>query len=546
MLHNKQSHKTKKVATHNNKKKATKQQKRSVATATWNFTRPQTSFADKMPALAEAALAGGGQKRIDAQHKRGKLTARERVDLLVDPDSFIEYDRFVQHRCTDFGMEKQHILGDGVVTGRGMINGRPVMIASQDFTTFGGSLSYTHAQKIVKVQEQALRMGVPMISLNDSGGARIQEGVDALAGYGDIFQRNVDASGVIPQISAIMGPCAGGAVYSPALQDWTVMVKNTSYMFITGPNVVKSVTGENVTQEELGGAHTHTTKSGVAHLALDNDIEAIRALRTLVDFIPLSNKDKVPQRQPTDSPTRSEISLNSIIPSDSTTSYNMKSVVSKIVDNGELFEMMPDYAKNIITGFARLDGKTVGIVANQPLEKAGCLDIDSSIKGAKFVRFCDAFNIPLVTFVDVPGFLPGTQQEYDGIIRHGAKLLFAYAEATVPKVTVTTRKNFGGAYLVMSSKHLRGDLNYSWPTGELAVMGAKGASEIIFKDSADKAADEAMYNEKFANPLVPAQRGYIDDIIEPATTRQRLIADLDFLATKTQDRPWRKHSTLPL
>jgi propionyl-CoA carboxylase beta chain len=512
----------------------------------WNYTTPKGNFADKLPGLTEQALQGGGQKRIDAQHKRGKLTARERVDLLLDPGSFIEYDRFVQHRCTNFGMEKQHIMGDGVVTGRGTINGRPVMLASQDFTSFGGSLSLTHAQKIVKVMDQSMTMKIPMISLNDSGGARIQEGVDALAGYGDIFQRNVLASGVVPQLSVIMGPCAGGAVYSPALQDWTFMVKNTSHMFITGPSVVKSVTGEDVTQEQLGGAATHTSKSGVAHLALDNDIEALRAMRTLFDFLPLSNTDSVPKRETTDSPHRTEASLNTVVPKENTASYNMKNVIDRVVDDGEFFEMMPAFAKNLITGFARLDGKTVGIVANQPTEKAGCLDIDASVKGARFVRFCDAFNIPLVTFVDVPGFLPGTQQEYDGIIRHGAKLLFAYAEATVPKVTITTRKNYGGAYLVMSSKHLRGDLNYSWPSGELAVMGAKGAVEIIFKDSSDKAAEEAAYNEKFGNPMVPAQRGYIDDIIEPADTRKRLIADLQFLNTKQQTNPWRKHSTLPL
>lgn len=512
----------------------------------WNFTRPAKTFADKLPELEAQTKLGGGQKRIDAQHARGKLTARERIDLLVDPNSFVEYDAFVEHRCTDFGMEKQHIPGDGVVTGRGTINGRPVMVCSQDFTSLGGSLSYTNSQKVQKAMDQAVLMGCPIICLNDSGGARIQEGVDSLAGYGEIFQKNVMASGVVPQLSVIMGPCAGGAVYSPALQDWIFMVKNTSYMFITGPSVVKSVTGEEVTQEQLGGAMTHTTKSGVAHLALDNDIEALRAMRTLFDFLPLSNKDKTPERETTDSPTREDVSLDSLVPHDNTTSYDMHQVISRVVDDGSFFELMPGHAKNILVGFARMDGRTVGIVANQPTEKAGCLDIDASVKGARFVRFCDAFNIPLVTFVDVPGFLPGTQQEYGGIIRHGAKLLYAYAEATVPKVTVITRKSYGGAYLVMSSKHLRADQVYSWPTGEIAVMGAKGAVEIIFRGSDNQAAEEAKYVEKFGNPMMPAKRGFIEAIIQPRQTRTRIIQDLKFLASKDQKNPWKKHDTQPL
>ncbi len=453
---------------------------------------------------------------------------------------------FVQHRSSDFGMEKQKIPGDGIVTGRGTINGRPVVVCAQDFTSFGGSLSETHAEKMLKAMDQAMLIGCPIISLNDSGGARIQEGVGSLAGYGEIFQKNVLASGVVPQLSVIMGPCAGGAVYSPALQDWIFMVKNTSYMFITGPSVVKSVTGEDVTQEQLGGAITHTTKSGVAHLALENDMEAIRAIRELYDFIPLSNKAELPSRETSDDANREDIVLDSIVPTDSQASYDMKSIIKRVVDDETFFELMPAYAKNIIIGFARLDGKTVGIVANQPKEKAGCLDIDASVKGARFVRFCDAFNIPLLTLVDVPGFLPGTEQEYDGIIRHGAKLLYAYAEATVPKVTITTRKSYGGAHLVMSSKQLRGDINYAWPTGEVAVMGAKGAVEIIFRGSDNKAEEEAKYVEKFGNPMVPAERGFIEDIIEPRITRKRIIQDFKFLSTKSQTNPWKKHDTQPL
>ncbi len=517
----------------------------SAPATEWKLTTPPKVFADKLPELKAKAALGGGVARIEQQHARGKLTARERIALLVDKDSFVEYDMFVRHRCTDFGMEKQHIDGDGVVTGRGTINGRPVMVCSQDFTTFGGSLSETNAAKITKIMDQAVLTGCPVISVNDSGGARIQEGVGSLAGYGEIFQKNIMASGVVPQLCLILGPCAGGAVYSPALQDWIFMVKKTSYMFITGPSVVKSVTGEDVTQEQLGGAITHTTKSGVAHLALDNDIEAIRAMRELFDYLPLSNRSGVPKRETSDDPAREDIALDTIVPNDSHASYDMKRIIRTIVDEESFFELMPGYAKNICIGLARMDGKTVGIVANQPLEKAGCLDIDASVKGARFVRFCDAFNIPLVTFVDVPGFLPGTKQEYDGIIRHGAKLLYAYGEATVPKVTVITRKAYGGAYIVMSSRHLRGDINYSWPTGEVAVMGAKGAVEIIFRGK-NQAEEEANYQAKFANPTVPAQRGFIEDVIEPRTTRKRLIEDLKFLQSKQQTLPWKKHDCQPL
>jgi propionyl-CoA carboxylase beta chain len=517
------------------------------ATPEWKYSTPKKVFADKLPSLREASTLGGGIKRIEAQHAKGKLTARERVFALLDQDSFVEYDRFVVHRCTDFGMDKgEKIPGDGVVTGRGMINGRPVMVCSQDFTAYGGSLSETNAAKITKVMDQAMLVGCPVICLNDSGGARIQEGVGSLSGYGDIFYKNVQASGVVPQISVIMGPCAGGAVYSPALQDWIFMVKNTSYMFITGPSVVKSVTGEDVTQEQLGGATTHTTKSGVAHLALDNDLEALRAVRELVDFLPSSNRSPQAVRVTQDPADREDAVLDTIVPTDPQASYDMKHVVTRIVDDGNFFELMPGYAKNILIGLARLDGRPVGIVANQPLEKAGCLDIDASVKAARFVRFCDAFNIPLVTLVDVPGFLPGTHQEYDGIIRHGAKLLYAYSEATVPKLTVTTRKSYGGAHLVMSSRQLRGDINYSWPTGEIAVMGSKGAVEIIFRGAANQADEEAKYVEKFGNPMIPAQRGFIEEILDPRATRARLIQDLAFLTTKKQEGPWKKHDTQPL
>ncbi|KAL2916340.1 hypothetical protein HK105_204096 [Polyrhizophydium stewartii] len=492
------------------------------------------------------AMLGGGPKRIDAQHAKGKLTARERIDLLLDAGSFNEYDAFVEHRCHDFGMADSKITGDGVVTGYGTINGRLVYVFSQDFTAFGGSLSKTHAQKICKIMDQALLVGAPVIGLNDSGGARIQEGVDSLGGYADIFQKNVLASGVIPQISLIMGPCAGGAVYSPALTDFTFMVRDTSYLFVTGPDVVKAVTNEQVTQEELGGAGPHTTKSGVAHLAFENDIEALARLREFVDFLPLSNRHPVPERSTDDSPTRKDAALDVLVPTDSTKAYDIKDVITRIVDDGNFFEVMPDFAKNIVVGFARLDGQTVSVIANQPLVSSGVLDINASVKAARWVRFCDAFNIPLLTFVDVPGFLPGTAQEHGGIIRNGAKLLYAYAEATVPKITVITRKAYGGAYDVMSSKHLRGDMNYSWPTGEIAVMGAKGAVEIIFRHVKDKTQAEADYVEKFANPLPAAQRGFLDDVIMPSQTRSRIIQDLKMLRSKTLKNPAKKHGNIPL
>lgn len=492
------------------------------------------------------ALLGGGQKRIDNQHKKGKLTARERVDLLCDEGSFVEFDMFAEHTCTDFNMETQKIPGDSVVTGHGFIHGRLTYIFSQDFTVFGGSLSSVHAKKICKIMDQAMMVGAPVIGLNDSGGARIQEGVESLAGYADIFQRNVMASGVVPQISMIMGPCAGGAVYSPALTDFTFMVKDTSYLFITGPDVVKAVTNEDVTQEELGGARTHTTVSGVAHNAFENDVHALLNLRTFMNFLPQSNQDPSPIRQCEDPWDRDVPGLDTVVPLETTSAYNMLDVVHGIVDEGDFFEIMPNYAKNIIVGFARMNGRTVGIVGNQPKSAAGCLDINSSVKGARFVRFCDAFNIPLLTFVDVPGFLPGTSQEYGGIIRHGAKLLYAFAEATVPKITVITRKAFGGAYDVMSSKHLRGDMNYTWPTAEVAVMGAKGAVSILFRGNADVAKYEAEYIDKFSNPFSAAVRGFVDDIIEPRTTRRRICQDLAKLATKKLSNPWKKHANIPL
>lgn len=492
------------------------------------------------------ALLGGGQRRIDAQHKKGKLTARERVALLVDEGSFTEYDMFLEHSCSDFGMEKQKYPGDSVVTGRGTINGRTVFVFSQDFTVFGGSLSMAHAKKVCKIMDQAMLVGAPVIGLNDSGGARIQEGVESLAGYADIFQRNVEASGVIPQISMIMGPCAGGAVYSPALTDFTFMVKDTSYLFITGPDVVKSVTNEDVTQEELGGAKTHTQVSGVAHKAFDNDIDALMNLREFMNFLPLSNKDAPPQRICQDPWNRDVPGLETVVPLDSSTAYDMHNVISGCIDEQDFFEIMPNYAKNIIVGFARMDGRSVGVVANQPMVAAGCLDINASVKAARFVRFCDAFNIPIITFVDVPGFLPGTSQEYGGIIRHGAKLLYAFAEATVPKITVITRKAYGGAYDVMSSKHLKGDMNYAWPTAEVAVMGAKGAVSIIFRGSADPASEEAEYIQKFANPFPVSDRGYIDDIIEPHETRRKICQDLRILASKKRTNPPKKHANIPL
>ena len=498
---------------------------------------------------AEAAL-GGGQKRIDAQHAKGKLTARERIDVLLDEGSFEEFDTFKEHRSTDFGMGDKKIPGDGVVVGNGCINGRLVYVFSQDFTVFGGSLSETHAEKILKIMDMAMKVGAPVIGLNDSGGARIQEGVASLAGYADVFQQNVLASGVIPQISVIMGPCAGGAVYSPALTDFIFMVRDTSYMFVTGPDVVKTVTNEVVTQEELGGASTHTVKSGVVDGAFDNDIETLMQIRRLYDFLPLNNGEAPPRRDSFDDPQRVEASLDTLVPSNANKPYDMHEVVHKIVDEGDFFETQPDHAKNIITGFARIDGRSVGIVANQPMVLAGCLDINSSKKAARFVRFCDCFNIPIITLVDVPGFLPGTAQEYGGIIKHGAKLLYAYGEATVPKITVITRKAYGGAYDVMASKHLRGDLNYAWPTAEIAVMGASGAVEILYrneKDDSEKIAERtAEYEEKFANPFVAAAKGFIDDVIMPHSTRRRIARGLEVLENKQLENPWKKHANMPL
>lgn len=493
----------------------------------------------------QAALMGGGEKRIGVQHRKGKLTARERISLLCDPGTFQEYDMMMEHTCTDFDMENQVTPGDSVVTGHGLIHGRTVYMYAQDFTVLGGSLSMAHAKKICKVMDQAMLVGAPCIGMNDSGGARIQEGVDSLAGYAEIFQRNVNASGVIPQISMIMGPCAGGAVYSPALTDWTFMVENSSYLFITGPDVVKTVTGEEVTQEELGGAKTHTSVSGCAHKSFPNDIDALMQLRTFLGYLPSSNLDPAPIRECDDPWDRDIPGLNTVVPLESNIAYDMMDVVKGIVDEREIFEMMPLYAKNLITGFARMNGRTVGIVGNNPKHAAGCLDINASVKGARFIRFCDAFNIPIITLQDVPGFLPGTGQEFGGIIRHGAKLLFAYAEATVPKITVITRKSYGGAYITMSSKHLRGDTNYAWPSGEVAVMGSKGAVSIIFRGEGGEER-EKEYVEKFGNPFSAAKRGYIDDIIDPATTRRRICQDLELLSRKKLQNPWKKHANMPL
>ena len=496
------------------------------------------------------AHLGGGTVRIEKQHAKGKLTARERLSALLDPGSFEEFDMFVEHRSGDFGMQRQTIPGDGVVTGWGEIGGRPVFVFSQDFTVFGGSLSEAHAEKICKVMDQAMKVGAPVIGLNDSGGARIQEGVASLGGYAEVFQRNVLASGVIPQISVIMGPCAGGAVYSPAMTDFICMVRDTSYMFVTGPDVVKTVIQEEVSHEELGGARTHTTKSGVADLAFDNDLETLSQVRRLFQFLPLSNRDGVPVRETADPAERDEPSLDSLVPVQPNKPYDMREVLEKVLDEGDFFEIQPDFAGNILIGFGRVEGRTVGVVANQPMELAGCLDIDSSRKAARFVRFCDCFNIPIVTFVDVPGFLPGTDQEYGGLIKHGAKLLFAYAETTSPKITVITRKAYGGAYDVMASKHLRGDINLAWPTAEIAVMGPKGAVEIIFRadmgdpDKIQQRTDE--YRRKFANPFVAASRGYIDDIILPRETRTRIARSLKMLRDKRLTNPPKKHGNIPL
>ncbi|PSM19915.1 acyl-CoA carboxylase subunit beta [Nitratireductor sp. StC3] len=496
------------------------------------------------------ARQGGGRERIDAQHKRGKLTARERIDIFLDEGSFEEFDMFVEHRSTDFGMEKTKIAGDGVVTGWGTVNGRTVFIFAKDFTVFGGSLSEAHAEKVQKVQDMALRNRAPIVGIYDAGGARIQEGVAALGGYAEIFQRNVLASGVIPQISVIMGPCAGGDVYSPAMTDFIFMVRDTAYMFVTGPDVVKTVTNETVTAEELGGASVHTVKSSIADGAYDNDVEALLQMRRLIDLLPASNTAPVPEievHQPIDEPDHS---LDRLVPDNANKPYDIKELILKTCDEGDFFEIQEAFAKNIVTGFGRVEGRTVGFVANQPLVLAGVLDSDASRKAARFVRFCDCFSIPIVTFVDVPGFLPGTSQEYGGLIKHGAKLLFAYAEATVPKITIITRKAFGGAYDVMASKHLRGDINYAWPTAQIAVMGAKGAVEIIFrKDLGDPdkiAAHTKMYEDRFLSPFVAAERGYVDEVIMPHSTRKRVARALRMLRNKDLENPWKKHDNIPL
>lgn len=498
----------------------------------------------------EDARIGGGAKRIASQHAKGKLTARERVELLLDEGSFEEFDMFVTHRCTDFGMQEQKPAGDGVITGWGTVNGRQVYVFSQDFTVLGGSVSATHAKKICKIMDMAMENGAPVIGMNDSGGARIQEGVDSLAGYGDVFQRNIEASGVVPQISLIMGPCAGGAVYSPAMTDFIFMVKDSSYMFVTGPDVVKTVTNEVVTAEELGGASTHTKKSSVADGAFENDVEALAEVRRLIDFLPKNNRDKAPVRPFFDDPARIEASLDTLIPDNPNQPYDMKELITKVADEGDFYEIQKDFAGNILTGFIRLEGQTVGVVANQPMVLAGVLDIDSARKAARFVRFCDCFEIPILTLVDVPGFLPGTTQEYNGVIKHGAKLLFAYGEATVPKVTVITRKAYGGAYVVMSSKHLKGDINYAWPTSEVAVMGAKGATEILYRselgDPEKIAARTAEYEDRFANPFVAAERGFIDEVIMPQSTRRRVARAFASLRNKRVAKHWKKHDNIPL
>lgn len=509
---------------------------------------------EQLRTLKEQAHLGGGQARIDAQHAKGKLTARERLTVLLDEGSFRETDMLARHRSTRFGLEKQRPLGDGVVTGTGTIHGRTVCVFSQDFTVFGGSLSEVHAEKICKIMDLAMKIGAPVIGLNDSGGARIQEGVVSLGGYADIFLRNTMASGVVPQISVVLGPCAGGAVYSPALTDFIFMTKGTSYMFVTGPDVVKTVTHEEVTFEELGGADTHAERSGVAHFALENEVECLLAVRKMMSFVPMNNREQPPRRTTSDSPTRLNDKLRKIVPANPNTPYDMRDVIRDVVDEADFFEVHAGYATNIIVGFATLDGRPIGIVANQPASLAGVLDINSSIKGARFVRFCDAFNIPLVVFEDVPGFLPGTDQEWRGIIRHGAKLLYAFCEATVPKVTVITRKAYGGAYDVMNSKHIRGDYNVAWPTAEIAVMGAKGAVEILYRKDIDKAENpeerakelQDSYNDQFANPYEAAERGYIDDVIEPQYTRSELIRALHVLETKRDTNPWKKHGNIPL
>ncbi len=509
---------------------------------------------DALEKLRDESQQGGGSTRIQAQHDKGKLTARERLDVLLDSDSFVELDRFVTHRSTDFGLDQQRILGDGVVTGYGTIDGRLVYVFAQDFTVFGGSLAEAHAEKICKIMDLAMRNGAPIIGLNDSGGARIQEGVVSLGGYADIFLRNTKASGVVPQISAILGPCAGGAVYSPAITDFVCMVRGISYMFVTGPNVVKTVTHEDVTTEELGGADVHASRSGVAHFAHDSEIECLAGIRKLVSFIPSNNLDGAPVRQSDDPVDRRDEDLLTIVPDNPNKPYDMLEIIGRVVDDGEILQVHEDYAPNPLVGFARLGGHSVGLVANQPAVLAGVLDIAASLKGARFIRFCDAFNIPLVTFEDVPGFLPGVEQEHGGIIKHGAKLLYAYCEATVPKMTVITRKAYGGAYDVMNSKHVGGDFNLAWPTAEIAVMGPKGAVEILFRreiaasdDPEAKLAElEEDYREKFAHPYHAAARGYLDDVIDPRETRPRLISALDTLLTKRDKMPAKKHGCIPL
>jgi propionyl-CoA carboxylase beta chain len=505
---------------------------------------------EKLEKRRANARLGGGQKRIEAQHARGKLTARERIDLLMDPGSFEEFDMFVEHRCIDFDMEKSKIPGDGVVTGWGTINGRIVYVFAKDFTVFGGSLSEAHARKITKIQDMAVQNRAPIIGLFDAGGARIQEGVAALGGYGEVFQRNVLSSGVIPQISVIMGPCAGGDVYSPAMTDFIFMVRDTSYMFVTGPDVVKTVTNETVTAEELGGALVHTTRSSIADKAYANDVEALLQMRRFIDFLPSSNTAPIPELPSFDDGERLDMSLDTLIPRNPNQPYDMKELIQKVVDEADFFEIQESFARNIITGFARMEGRTVGIVANQPLVLAGTLDSDAGRKAARFVRFCDCFNIPIVTFVDVPGFLPGTAQEYGGLIKHGAKLLFAYAEATVPKITVITRKAYGGAYVVMASKHIRGDVNYAWPTAEIAVMGPKGAAEIIYRQELGEPerikARVKEYETRFANPFVSAERGFLDEVIMPHSTRKRVCRALNMLRNKELLNPWKKHDNIPL
>jgi propionyl-CoA carboxylase beta chain len=517
-------------------------------------TKPASGGLKKLEEKNASALAGGGRERIERQHAAGKMTARERVEFLLDEGTFEEFDRFKKHRCLDFGMQEQQVPGDGVVSGHGLVDGRRVFVFAQDFTVFGGSLSETNAEKICKVMDLAMKVGAPVIGLNDSGGARIQEGVQSLGGYADIFLRNTLASGVVPQISAIMGPCAGGAVYSPAITDFNIMVKNTSYMFITGPDVIKTVTHEEVTKEELGGAMTHNSVSGVAHFAAETDEACLQMIRELLSFIPSNNLEDPPRIATTDEKDRMDERLNSIVPESPNMPYDIRDVIHAVVDDGYLFEVHEHYARNIVVGFARLAGRSVGVVANQPAHLAGVLDIDASVKAARFVRFCDCFNIPLVTFEDVPGFLPGVSQEHGGIIRHGAKLLFAFAEATVPKITVITRKAYGGAYCVMSSKHIRSDVNFAYPMAEIAVMGAEGAVEILYRREIGKAEDHEQekkrraeeFREKLATPYIAAERGFIDEVIEPRVTRPKLIGALEMLETKRDQNPPKKHGNIPL